>query len=88
MARHDQYSLLLLAGGKSARMGSNKAELLFEGKSFLEHMLDKAHALGIDKCYISGYASRRQDVQTVWDIYPERGPLSGLHASLQAIQTP
>ena len=88
MARCDQYSLLLLAGGKSARMGTSKAELLYEGKTFLEHMLDKAHALGIERCYISGYASQREDVQTVWDIYPERGPLSGLHASLKAMDTP
>ena len=88
MARCDQYSLLLLAGGKSARMGTSKAELLFDGKTFLEHMLVKAHALGIEKCYISGYASQREDVQTVWDVYPNRGPLSGLHASLQAIETP
>jgi len=88
MSRHNQYSLILLAGGKSARMGTNKAELLYEGKTFLEHMLDKAHALGIEKCYISGYDSKREDVQTVWDIYPDRGPLSGLHASLLAITTP
>ena len=88
MERHNQYSLLLLAGGKSARMGTSKAELLFEGKTFLEHMLDKAHALGIEKCYISGYASQREDVQTVWDIYPSRGPLSGIHASLKAMDTP
>ena len=54
MVRRDRYSLLLLAGGKSARMGTSKAELLYEGKTFLEHMLDKAHALGIEKCYISG----------------------------------
>lgn len=88
MERHNRYSLLLLAGGKSARMGSSKAELLYEGKTFLEHMLDKAHALGIEKCYISGYSSQREDVQTVWDVYPNRGPLSGLHASLKAMDTP
>ena len=88
MSRHSQYSLLLLAGGKSARMGSNKAELQYEGKTFLEHMLDKARSLRIEKWYISGYASQRADVQTVWDIYPDRGPLSGLHASLAAMDTP
>ena len=49
MARQDQYSLLLLAGGKSARMGTSKAELLYEGKTFLQHMLDKAQAVGIEK---------------------------------------
>lgn len=88
MERYNKYSLLLLAGGKSTRMGTCKAELQYNGKTFLDHMLDKAHALGITRCYISGYASRREDVQTVWDIYPDRGPLSGLHATLKAIQTP
>ena len=88
MRRQSQYSLLLLAGGKSARMGTNKAELLYEGKTFLEHMLDKARSLGIEKWYVSGYASPREDVRTVWDVYLDRGPLSGLHASLAAMDTP
>ena len=88
MARQDEYSLLLLAGGKSARMGTNKAELPYEGKTFLEHMLDKARMLGIRKFYISGYASSREDVRTVWDYYPDRGPLGGLHACMQAMDTP
>ena len=88
MERHNRYSLLLLAGGKSARMGTGKAELIYEGKTVLEHMLDKARTLGIEKWYISGYASQREDVQTVWDVYPDRGPLSGLHASLAAMDTP
>ena len=88
MARRDQYSLLLLAGGKSARMGTGKAELMYEGKSFLDHMLDKARALGLEKFYISGYLSSRQEVSTVWDHYAGRGPLGGLHACMKAIDTP
>ena len=88
MARRDRYSLLLLAGGKSARMGTSKAELQFEGKTFLQLMLDKAHAVGIEQCYISGYTSRQEDVQTVWDIYQDRGPLSGIHATMRTMTTP
>ncbi len=88
MERRNRYSLLLLAGGKSARMGTSKAELLYEGKTFLQHMLDKAHALGIEQCYISGYTSRENTVQTVWDIYPDRGPLSGIHATMRIMSTP
>jgi len=88
MERCEQYSLLLLAGGKSARMGTPKAELMYEGKTFLDHMLDKAHALGIRNCYISGYASAQEDVTTVWDHFPDRGPLGGLHACMKSITTP
>jgi len=69
-------------------MGQNKAELLYEGRTFLEHMLDKARQLGINKYYISGYDSPREDVVTVWDHYPDRGPLGGLHASMKAMDTP
>ena len=88
MERYEKYSLLLLAGGKSARMGTPKAELQYEGKTFLEHMLDKARALGIRNCYISGYDPQQPDVTTVWDHFPERGPLGGLHACMKAISTP
>jgi formate dehydrogenase assembly factor FdhD/molybdopterin-guanine dinucleotide biosynthesis protein A len=88
MTRAEQYSLLLLAGGKSARMGTGKAELMYEGKTFLQHMLDKADALGITKFYLSGFSAPRPDVQTVWDHYPDRGPLGGIHACMQVIDTP
>lgn len=88
MERKSQYSLLLLAGGKSARMGKNKAELLFEGKTFLEIMLEKARQLGIEKFYISGYCSPREEVVTVWDHYEDRGPLGGLHACMKSMDTP
>ena len=88
MERRDRYSLLLLAGGKSARMGTSKAELVYEGKSFLQHMLDKARTLGIEKFYLSGYTARRADVVSVGDIYSDRGPLGGLHACMKAMETP
>ena len=88
MARREQYSLLLLAGGKNARMGTHKAALRYEGKTFLEHMLEKARLLGIEKCYISGYATDLEEVRTVWDRYPDRGPLGGLHAGMLAMDTP
>ena len=88
MENHSIYSLLLLAGGRSSRMGANKAELLYDDKTFLAHMLDKARSLGIEKCFISGYRSQRGDVQAVPDQFPDRGPLGGIHAGLKAIDTP
>ena len=88
MTRRDQYSLLLLAGGKNTRMGTVKAELLYKGKTFLEHMLDKARQLGIEKCYISGYESPSDHVRTIWDHYEDRGPLGGIHACMKAMDTP
>jgi len=88
MARRDTYALLLLAGGKSSRMGRNKAELIYQGKTFLEQMLSKAKTLGIEQIYISGYPEKREDVRVVWDVYPQRGPLGGLHACMKVMTTP
>ena len=87
MARADNYSLLLLAGGKSSRMGTNKAELLYEGRTFLENLIEKSKTLGIEKIYLSGYQKTGEDIQAVYDIYPEIGPLGGLHAGLMAAKT-
>ena len=87
-SRAQNYSLILLAGGKSSRMGSNKAELTFQGKTFTDLLIEKARMLGIEKIYLSGFEKTDEDVQVVWDIYPERGPLGGVHACMKAMDTP
>ena len=53
--RAERYSLLLLAGGKSSRMGEDKAELLMDGESFLSCQIKKADRLGIREVYVSGH---------------------------------
>lgn len=86
MSRNDNYSLVLLAGGKSSRMGSNKAELILEGKTFTQILLKKAECLGIHNILISGH--EEDGVKTVWDIYPQIGPLGGIHACMNVVDTP
>lgn len=88
MNRKEQYSLLLLAGGKSSRMGKNKAELIYNGITFLDMMISKAKVLGIEEIYISGFQTERDDIRVVWDFYPDRGPLGGLHACMRQMKTP
>ena len=87
-SRAQKYSLILLAGGKSSRMGSNKAELIFQGRTFAEILILKAKELGIEKIYLSGFEKEEAGVQVVWDLYPERGPLGGVHACLKSMNTP
>ena len=82
------YSLLVLAGGKSSRMGRDKAKLLLGEKSFLECILDKAEMLGIGETYLSGHGWEGKDVRTVPDRYRERGPLGGMHACFSVMDTP
>lgn len=97
--RTELYSLLLLAGGKSSRMGEDKAGLLLAGESFLSCQIKKAEKLGIREVYVSGHdagvsgfrneqTKSRIHIQVISDIYRERGPLGGLHACMKAMDTP
>lgn len=86
--REKRYSLLLLAGGKSSRMGRDKAGLLLDGKSFLECLVEKAEKVGIREIYLSGHGWDREDIHMVSDRYRDRGPLGGMHACFLAMDTP
>ena len=79
-------SAILLAGGKSSRMGTSKAELDFHGVSLLRHQAEKLRRLGIEDIVVSGRPSAVEGVQFVPDIYPDRGPLGGIHAGLLAVK--
>lgn len=79
-----EYSAIILAGGKSRRMGQKKSTLLFQGKTFIEIILEKLKELGIRDILISGYEYKLNDesVSFVEDCFPDKGPLAGIHAGL------
>ena len=81
-------SAIVLAGGYSLRMGRNKAELDFHGKSFVQHQVDKIRRLGIEDIVLAGYSAPLEGARFAPDLYPHRGPLSGIHAGLLAIREP
>lgn len=83
----DAFSAVILAGGKSSRMGSCKAELPWGGKTLVEHQVNKISALGISDIMVSGYSRPVTGTRFVPDIYPEKGPLSGIHACLCAAKS-
>ena len=82
------FSAVILAGGKSSRMGSCKAELPWGEKTLAEHQVNKISALGISDIMVSGYSRPITGTRFVPDIYPEKGPLSGIHACLCAAMRP
>ncbi len=78
-------SAVLLAGGESHRMGSDKATILFRGKPLWQIQLDLLRTLNPKEIFVSARtdpAWRPADAHFVSDIPPSRGPLSGLAASL------
>jgi len=72
----------ILAGGRSSRMGSDKALVPLHGRPLLEIALKTMRPL----CIPVQIAGARSDLQLfapiVKDQHPDRGPLSGIHAAL------
>lgn len=76
----------MLSGGKSSRMGKNKAFLEVGSKRILDHIVDTLKIL-IPAEDIVLVTNNPQDyaylkIKTVTDLIPGLGPLSGIHAGL------
>lgn len=80
----NSVSGVVLAGGFSSRMGRDKAGLELNGKKLIEIQVEKLRELGIGDIMLSGYNGELPGTRTVPDIYPHLGPLSGIHACLDA----
>src|SRR5438270_7356194 len=84
MASVNDLSAFVLAGGRSSRMGSDKAFLEINGQTLLARALQLATSV-TDDAYIVGSRDKFQPLgATVEDIYSDRGPLGGIHAALSA----
>lgn len=80
----------VLAGGKSSRMGADKAFLKFDGETFLERA---ARALSpicrervkvvINQNQKAKFEKKFPSVDFVFDVFPQRGALGGIHAALK-----
>lgn len=82
-----EYTAVILAGGKSSRMGDNKAFLKWNGSTFLQHSMFRMKQLGIEKILVSGNFDDTDGIRFIKDVYPDRGPLGGMHACIKQAET-
>lgn len=73
---------VVLAGGLSSRMGSDKALLPWQGRPLIEHQLGVLREAGVDEIRVSG---SREDYAGIADTMPQAGPLGGLAGIAQAL---
>lgn len=72
----------VLAGGKSTRMGRDKAVLSLNGRTLLETALAAARSVARE-VFILGPPRLYQDfAPAIADVFPGCGPLGGIHAAL------
>jgi molybdenum cofactor guanylyltransferase len=82
-----QITTFILAGGKSTRMGTDKAFVELGGRTLMAHALEIARAVG-GEVWIAGDVVRFEGYgRVVEDIYRNRGPLAGIHAALRSTST-
>jgi molybdopterin-guanine dinucleotide biosynthesis protein A len=74
----------VLAGGKSTRMGADKAFVILDGRTLLARALELARTIS-DNVRIVGSAEKfAAFAPVVEDVFRECGPLGGIHAALRA----
>jgi len=80
-----EVGLIILAGGKSSRMGQNKAFLSLGELSLIERIIKKGQEAGIREIIVVANDVEKYKflgVKVVKDFYPGQGPLSGIHSGL------
>jgi molybdopterin-guanine dinucleotide biosynthesis protein A len=83
----DTPAITIMAGGRSRRMGRDKAELELDGQTLLDRMIDQALQVS-ETVAVVGRRGERDDVVWMEDDEPGLGPLGGLKTALVHLQQP
>lgn len=76
---HD-ITVVILTGGKSSRMGQNKALLELRGMRLVDYVAGIVQKAGINNIYISGEIEGYQNIP---DLFPGNGPIGGIYSSIE-----
>jgi molybdopterin-guanine dinucleotide biosynthesis protein A len=83
----DPVTAFVLAGGKSSRMGQDKAFLQLGGRTLLARALEVAGAVAACTWIVGSAAKFAAFGRVVEDVYAGQGPLAGIHAGLAITNT-
>jgi molybdopterin-guanine dinucleotide biosynthesis protein A len=76
-------AVFVLAGGKSTRMGMDKAFVDFEGRTLLARSLDLGRSVTGDVRIVGAKGKFGRFAPVVEDVFREQGPLGAIHAALR-----
>ena len=79
---------IILAGGKSSRMGTDKGFLMLNGKSFMQHSIDALKPLVSEFIIVSNNTDYDVfGVNRINDSIENAGPLAGIYSGLKESKT-
>jgi len=82
-----EVTVFILAGGKSSRMGADKAFVDWNGRTLLARALDLARSVTAEVRIVGDAAKFAAFAPVVEDLFRGCGPLGGIHAALKSSQT-
>jgi molybdopterin-guanine dinucleotide biosynthesis protein A len=82
-----EITAFIVAGGKSSRMGADKAFLELGDRTLLARAIQTASSVTQDVRIVGDSAKFKLFGSVVEDIFPSRGPLAGIHAALVSSET-
>lgn len=80
-----KVSAIVLSGGKSSRMGTDKCDLIYNNESLINLQIDKLNDVGIEDIIAAGYRGKNCKTKIVRDDIM-KGPLSGIYVGLNNIK--
>lgn len=90
MAKEQTCGFVVLCGGRSSRMKTDKSKLEIDGLSMLERVTDIGLEMGLTSIVVGGYQSNPPDwlaskKQVTWltDQVSDQGPLEGIRTGLK-----
>ncbi len=79
---------IILAGGKSSRMGQDKGLMLYQGKPLIQFAIDAIEPIVESVVIVSSNKDYAQfGYPLIADIYPEKGPLAGIYSGLKSVKS-
>ena len=82
----DMMTSIVLAGGKSIRLGWEKALEKIGGQPLIQQVIGRLSSLGNEIIVVTSQFNTLPalGVKQVTDIYPDKGPLGGIYSGLRA----
>lgn len=82
-----EFTGFVLAGGQSRRMGRDKTQIPWSSGTLLTRAVGALKEIASEVLIVGTVKSASAAVVAIADLFPERGPMAGIHAALKHTNT-